>query len=265
MVGAPSAIWLGVPLKIDKETIGVMVVQHYSSPNAYGPQELRMLEYVSSQVARSIERKRTEEALRDLVRQKEILMKELQHRVKNSLAIVSSLLGLEMDDLADAKSRAVFVNARSRIRSIGSLYERLYLASDIDNVDLGAYIRELAESLFKTFAPGNVRLTTRLDEVRLDTKRAAPLGLILNELVTNALKYAYPGGAKGEVCVGLEKSADTVTLSVADDGVGLPDGFDPETSGGMGTSLVRMLAGEIDGTLSYEGRKGTRVSIRLKP
>ncbi|MHB8093489.1 MAG: PAS domain S-box protein [Candidatus Aminicenantales bacterium] len=209
------------------------------------------------------DRKRAEAALKESVRQKEVLMKELQHRVKNSLAVVSGLLGLEMENLADARSREVFVSTRSRIRSISSLYEQLYGTADVAHVDLRRYISHLVETLLDTYAPktGNIKLTMELDEVTLDTKRAVPLGLILNELVMNAIKYAHPPGEKGNIRVVLERSADRITLGVSDDGVGLPEGFDPQTSGGTGWSLVRMLANEIDGRLTVASGAGCRVSL----
>lgn len=210
------------------------------------------------------ERVAAEAALRDTVNQKEFLMKELQHRVKNSLAMVSGLLGLEMEGIANARCHAAFEKTRTRIRAVAALYERLYRASDIDTVDLRAHLRGLTEELFKTYGFKDIRLTTRFDEFRLDTKRAVPLGLILNELVTNALKYAYPGGAAGEVRVELARTGDGIRLSVADDGAGLPKDFDPAESGGTGMSLVRMLAAEIDGKLTFERQKGTRVSLFLK-
>jgi PAS domain S-box-containing protein len=214
------------------------------------------------------ERKKAEEALRDSVRKTEILMKELQHRVKNSLAVVSGLLGLGLETLTDERAKGIFAETRSRIRSISSLYEQLYSTEDPVNVDLGRYIRQLAESLFKTYVPGTrgIRLKMTLAEVRLDTKRAVPLGLILNELVTNSLKYGYPAGATGEVRIDLARSGDTVALGVSDDGPGLPAGFDPMASGGMGWSLVRMLAEEIGGDVSLPaGARGTRVLVRFKP
>ena len=209
-------------------------------------------------------RKKAEQDLKLAVRQKDTLMKELQHRVKNSLAVVSALLGLESERLADDRSRRVFDETRSRIRSIASLYERLYGSSEIDAVDLHTHVRRLAEELFRTYAPRGLRLETRLDEVRLDTKRAVPLGLILNELITNALKYAYPAGTAGEVRVGLERSDEGVTITVTDDGVGLPAGFDPAVSGGMGMNLVRMMVEQIDAVLDVSSGKGTRFSVRFK-
>jgi len=211
------------------------------------------------------ERRKTEESLRRLVGQKEILMKELQHRVKNSLAVVSSLLGLEMAGLSDARAKEVFADARSRIRSVASIYERLSLSGDLDRVDLSVYIRDLAESLFKTYAPeaGNIRLRTGLDPIDLDTKRAVPLGLIINELITNALKYAYPGGVGGEVRIHLGKTGEKIALEVADDGVGLPGEIGFGAGGGTGLNLVRMLTEQIDGELEITGDRGTRVVVRF--
>ena len=210
------------------------------------------------------ERKRAEESLRNSIKQKEILMKELRHRVKNSLAVVSGLMALEMEGLADSRCREIFDKTRARIRAVSALYESLSPASDIDTIDLRAHVGRLAEDLFKTYARRDIRLTTRLDEIRLDTRRAMPLGLILNELVTNALKYAYVDGAGGEARVELVRTDGGITLSVADDGVGLPDGFNPSASGGTGMSLIRMLAEQIEGELAFERRNGTKISLLIR-
>jgi two-component sensor histidine kinase len=208
-----------------------------------------------------------EAALRDSVKQKGILMKELQHRVKNSLAVVSGLLGLGSETLTDERAGGILTETRSRIRSIAALYEQLYGTEAPESVDLYHDFQRLIESFFKTYVRGarDIRLKTSLAEVRLDTKRAVPLGLILNELVTNSLKYAYPGEENGELRIDLERGGDMVVLGVPDDGPGPPSGFGLKTSGGMGLSRVRMLAQEYGGELSCSaGAKGTRVLIRLK-
>jgi len=213
------------------------------------------------------DRKRAEEDLRKLVRQREIIMKELQHRVKNSLSVVSGLLGFELESLTDAQSRRAFSDTRARILSISSIYERLSVSADFERVDLGSYIKGLAESLFKTFAPktGNVRLKTSLDDITLDTKRAVPLGLIANELIMNSLKYAYSGGEGGEIRIHLGKTGEKIALDVADDGVGLPGEIGSGTGGGTGLNLIRMLTEQIDGELEIIGDRGTHVVVRLNP
>jgi two-component sensor histidine kinase len=220
------------------------------------------------------ERKRAEsqreaalEALHQSVRQKEILMQELQHRVKNSLAIVSGLLGLEMENLADQNSKEIFKHMQSRIHSILSIYQRLYSSADLESIDLHLYIKDLADSILTTYSPKtrNVQLKTSLEEIKLDSQRTVPLGLILNELITNAFKYAYADGAKGDIRIDLKKTDDRITLGVADDGRGLPEGFDLNTAKSMGMSLVRMLAAQINGELTIASPKGTTVAISFKP
>ncbi len=232
---------------------------------AHDELEARVVERTNELHQEIIERKRAEETLRQLVKQKEILMKELQHRVKNSLALVSSLLSLEMQNLTDARSREIFINTQSRIHSISSFYEQLYGSADLEQVNLRNYIRNLAEMLQKTYVhdSGIIQIRTMLDEVNLDTKRAVPLGLIVNELITNALKYAYPAGVRGEIRIGLKKSDDRITLSVTDDGVGMPDTIGQKSHEGIGLSMVRMLTKQIDGELTLKREKGTGVFVQF--
>jgi PAS domain S-box-containing protein len=209
------------------------------------------------------ERMQYEERLKLLVLQKETLMKELQHRVKNNLNVVSGLLGLEGSRCPDERSRQAFADAMSRVDSIAAIYDRLCRSEDESRVELGPYVEDLAKSLFEAYSldPARVALRVDADSVRLDTKKSVPLGLILNELVSNALKYAYPGEAKGEVRIELKADGGRVTLTVSDDGVGLP-GRPPSPEGeGLGMMLVRMLTEQLGGRLSIGGAKGTRASI----
>jgi PAS domain S-box-containing protein len=212
------------------------------------------------------EQKRAEEGLRQLVLQKEMLMKELQHRVKNNLNVVSGLLGLESSKCEDEKSRRAFSDVMTRVDSIAAIYDRLCRSEDESTVDLGPYVEDLARSLFATYNldPERIALKVESDSARLDTKRSVPFALILNELVTNALKYAYPGAAKGEVRVGLKAEGGRLTLTVADDGLGMSEGFRSPDTESMGMMLVRMLTDQLKGTLSVIAAKGTSVSINFE-
>jgi PAS domain S-box-containing protein len=209
------------------------------------------------------ERKRSEERLERLVLEKETLMKELQHRVKNNLNVVSGLLGLEASKCGDEKSRQAFSNVMTRVDSIAAIYERLGRSEDESNVDLGPYVDALGRSLFETYNldPARIVLKVESDSVRLDTKRCVPFALILNELVSNALKYAYPGEAKGEVRIGLRSAGKRLTLTVSDDGVGMPKQHRSAETDSLGMMLVRMLTEQLGGTLSIECKRGTRISI----
>ena len=209
----------------------------------------------------------TEEKLKSLVNEKEILLKELQHRIKNNLTIISSLLSLGMRNITDEKARSIFTDAISRISSMTHIYEQLYSSDNIDKIDLNAYINNLADSVFKTYniELNKCYLTLSLADISLEIKNVVPLGLILNELIANSLKYAYPGNTGGEIRVFLQKKDDFITLIVSDDGIGLPEGFNIEKSKSMGFMLVSILTKQIEGDLKIDGETGTRVSISFRP
>jgi PAS domain S-box-containing protein len=225
-----------------------------------------ILQLVAGRAAGELERREGVEALRRSLAQTETLMKELQHRVKNNLNIVSSLLSLESEGLKDEASRSVFLDAQSRILSMSAIYERLYLSSDLAQVQMDQYLRDLAASIFVTYTVDSARIRLRLSlqPLALETKRAIPLGLIVNELITNAIKYAYPDGASGEVAISLECSSDRALLCVRDDGAGLPAGLDPKKSDGMGLTLVRSLASQMDAALAIESSPGSGMRARIE-
>ena len=210
-------------------------------------------------------RKRAEEALHLLLRQKETLMQELQHRVKNNLSVISSLLALELPRIPDARSREVFVDAQTRIVSMVKIYEQLYSTQSLSHVDLRTYIEGLTRGLFNTYAleAERIRLYTDIISLPLDLRIVVPLGLILNELIANALKYAFPAGASAELRVELTKKGEMLILSVRDNGVGLPDGIDLGAIESMGIRLVMILTEQLGGTVTFESRGGTHVVVTI--
>jgi PAS domain S-box-containing protein len=213
------------------------------------------------------EQKETERSLRQTANQKSTLMKELEHRVKNNLSIVSSLLSLELDSLRDDSAKRTFQAAIGRINSISSVYERLYLSDDLATVDMRRYIEELVRSMPGAMSMDNGRLhvASSLVDLRLDAAHAVPIGLILNEMMTNAFKYAYPPETGGEIRVTLAKEGDLVDLSVEDDGRGMGEAIDPDTATSTGMMIMSMLAKQLNGELKLESGKGTKVSLRFHP
>jgi PAS domain S-box-containing protein len=202
-----------------------------------------------------------------LLEQKETLMKELQHRVKNSLSLICGLLSLEKNKSSDTKIAGIFEDTINRIQSIASAYEKLYMSDDFSSIDLKIYISDIASSVRKSFiaAEPNASIVLDLDSACINMKRAVPLGMILNELITNGLKYAYPNGTKGDLRIKLKRVHDTIILSVSDNGIGYPEGFDPKTASSMGMLLIRMLADQINGKLSFNEEKGgVTVSIAIE-
>ncbi len=211
------------------------------------------------------DQKLVEEKLKHLINEKEILLIELQHRVKNNLNIISSLLNLGIDKIADEKSKSVFSDAISRIHSMSHIYGQLYSSKDLEKFDLNFYIRNLTNSIFRTYKinQNKNRLIIDVDNIDFDLKKMIPVGLILNELITNSLKYAYPFDTGGEIRVSIKKSGERVALQVSDDGIGMPDDFNVSESSSVGLMLVSILAKQIHGEMSIAGGSGVTVSVKF--
>ncbi|TAL33148.1 MAG: PAS domain S-box protein [Spirochaetes bacterium] len=226
--------------------------------------QLSLMAHQNIQQARIIvERKEAVDALTRSVAEKEMLFKELQHRVKNSLNIASNLISLKMGDLPDEHTRGVFADVIARIGSIAAVYEQLQTENDLDRIDLGRYVGRLVSLLRQSYAPagGRVLIADTLEAIQCEQRCAVPVGLILNELVTNALKYAYPPGAAGEIRVDLRNRGGKAELLVSDDGPGIDEKFRHAHKGGMGLRLVDMLCRQIGGVHAIEEGPGARIRV----
>jgi PAS domain S-box-containing protein len=204
--------------------------------------------------------------LRASLREKEVLLREIHHRVKNNLQVISSLLRLQSDILGEGAAVPAFQDAQARIHSMALIHEILYQDSDLAQVHLAVYTRRLAEELLRAYQvePEHLRLVVETDEVSLSAEKAIPYGLLLNELVTNCVKHAFPNGRSGTVRVTLR--ADTgaqVTLSVGDNGVGFPPGVDFRHTDSLGLQLIGLLTEQLSGTVTLEPGEGTRFTIRF--
>ncbi|MBL8967218.1 MAG: PAS domain-containing protein [Spirochaetaceae bacterium] len=211
------------------------------------------------------ERKRAEADLAALVEQKQILLLELQHRVKNNLNLVISLLNLEMGRLPAGLENTVLRKTATRIHSMSSIYERLYAGPGLAKIGLGAYLGDLSRDLYTTCVtdPDSIGLVTELVDFQAEPKLAMPLGLILNELLTNAFKYAFPDGRRGRVAVRLLRDGEDCALLVEDDGVGFPPNPAPPQGDKLGSLIVESLARQIGGEIRRTG-PGARVEILFK-
>jgi two-component sensor histidine kinase/HAMP domain-containing protein len=210
------------------------------------------------------ERKRAEEQIKTSLSEKEVLLKEIHHRVKNNLQVISSLLNLQSGYVEDEGAREIFLDSQNRVRSMALVHEKLYRSQDLARVDLADYIQNLATFLFRSYRTGigGVTLSIKAEDVSLGIDAAVPCGLILNELISNALKYAFPNGQTGEVCVQLHAHDDQqVTLIVADNGVGISPDLDLENTTSLGLQLVNTLTSQLDGTLDISSDAGTEFKI----
>lgn len=204
------------------------------------------------------DRKEAQTVLLKNLREKEVLLKEVHHRVKNNLQIVSSIFNLQTAHVGeDKRILDLLRDSRDRIRSMSFIHESLYQNEDLSSVDLADYMDGLSRNLMMSYSlSGKVRLETDLQRVDLALDQAIPCGLILNELISNALKHAFPDGREGTIRMSLKLDDRTVTISLRDDGKGTPEGFDPQRDANLGLELVHTLVDQLDGQLTMESDGG---------
>jgi two-component sensor histidine kinase len=198
-----------------------------------------------------------------LAAEREVLLREVNHRVGNSLQIIASLLHLQANSTTQEDVKAALTNAMGRVAAVAQVHRRLYTSHDLKNVLLNQYLDALLEDLRRS-AEGNKmsRLTLKAEPIEVDPDRAVAIGIIVNELVMNAVKYAYPEGA-GPIHVDLKAQGDDVMLSIADDGVGLNVKTDPRSTG-MGQRIVTAMASKLDASVERDpGHAGTRIVLRF--
>jgi PAS domain S-box-containing protein len=205
------------------------------------------------------ERKQAEEALHASLKEKDVLLKEVHHRVKNNLQVISSLLSLQerVIDIPDA--RFVLRESQARVRSMALVHEKLYQSNDLAHVDFGDYLRHLVSFLLRTYQSNGRDITVEIEanSIRLGIEAAIPCGLIVNELVSNGLKHAFRDRERGTIRISMEKHDDQFTLTVADDGVGFPQNIDVHNATTLGFELVENLTKQLDGTLDIASDGGT--------
>jgi PAS domain S-box-containing protein len=212
------------------------------------------------------ERKHAEENLKNLLSEKEILLAEVHHRVKNNLQVVSSLLNLQSEGIDDERILAVLEESRNRIQSMTLVHEQLYRSHEYAQIDLRAYVDQLVSTLFNMYEvePDQIQLKLDAKDVKLDLERAIPCGLLLNELITNSLKYAFPKDTKGHIKIKIKPSSEKLLLEFSDNGVGLPKHIDFHNTQSLGLQLIYLLTThDLHGNITLEREKGTRYRIDI--
>ncbi len=209
---------------------------------------------------------KSEGDLRDALAEKEILLKEIHHRVKNNLMVISSLLNLQSKYIQDEVALDIFRESQNRAKSMALIHERLYRSTDLKRIDFGDYIRTLTTDLYHTYATEarGIKLNMDLEDIMVDINTTVPLGLILNELVTNSLKYAFPEGSEGEINIKFYKKDDELILIIGDDGVGFPEELDFRHTETLGLQLVNNLTNQISGKIELDRTNGTKFKITFK-
>jgi PAS domain S-box-containing protein len=208
------------------------------------------------------ERKSSVETTQATLKEKEVLLKEVHHRVKNNLQVITSLLNLQLNVITNKETRELIRESQNRVRSMALIHEKLYQAENVGQIDLEDYLRSLTRDLFRSYGVGGVNLKLEVEEIKVDVDTAIPCGLIVNELVSNALKYAFPLGKEGQVHLKVAKvSRQQAAMSVSDNGIGLPGELAGYSSNTLGFQLVHMLVKQLRGTLDVVRNGGTTFMI----
>ena len=218
---------------------------------------------LSKMLRDTTEQKRARDLVAESLREKEVLLREIHHRVKNNLQVISSLLNLQLASEPSAEARKGLIESQSRIQSMALIHQLLYQSKDLARIDFDEYLRALVEYLVTAYDDfGRITATVNAPRVRLDLDRSIPCGLIVNELVTNSFRHAFPEQRRGNVSIDIRQADDTtLVLEVRDDGIGMPPDFDLQTAATFGLQIARSLTAQLGGTIELVPGTGTNVRI----
>ena len=214
------------------------------------------------------DRKQAEEQIAASLKEKEVLLREIHHRTKNNMQVMISLLKIQSAKIENKQVAEMFMESRDRIRSMALVHEKLYQSKGLADVDFKGYVKSLVSSIFSSYGARASGITpiTETDDVSIGLETAIPCGLIINELVSNSLKYAFPGNRKGEIRVALRSfNEDALVLEVGDNGIGMPEDLDFRNTASMGLHLVQILSeDQLHGKIELDRAGGTTFRIRFK-
>jgi len=210
-----------------------------------------------------MEKNRAHERIQESLEEKIVLIKEIHHRVKNNLQVISSLLNLQSAYIKNIEARELFGDSRNRIRSMALVYEKLYLSKNLSEIKYRDYIFSLTGELAQLYGiePNRISISYGIDDVSIKIDPAILCGLIINELVSNSFKHAFPGEKKGEVFIGFKKNGNNYLMTIKDNGIGFPIDFELVQTSKLGLLLVRSLSEQLHGSLEVNYRNSTEYCI----
>lgn len=293
MTGFETKSIICVPLKAKSKLIGVLEAINKVDETAFTEADELLLRIFASQAAMAIEnarlyselknrlkeetqmrkriaaqldeRKRAEKKIAQSLKEKEILLREIHHRVKNNMQVISSLLKLQSYRIKDKEVLEIFRGSQTRIRAMALIHEKLYQSQDFTRINFREYLTSITRYLYQSYGtqPGAIQLTINIEDLTLDITTAIPCGLIINELLSNSLKHAFPEGREGEITISLHSpEKDTFELIVSDNGIGIPEEIDIKITDSLGLYLVKILAeDQLKGEITLDRSKGTTLTI----
>jgi two-component sensor histidine kinase len=250
--------------------IGFLGFDAVQAHKSWSEQDTRLLKLIGEIIANALDRKAIEERLQGSLNDKEVLLREIHHRVKNNMQIVNSLLFLQeqaVHDRVDSVALDAFRHSRARIKAMAVIHDRLYRSSEFSSIDFEEYLNALVPELLDSYGiEGEIKIEIAAQDIRLGLDAAIPCALIINELITNSLKHAFPPGQPGRIELLMVRRPDgSVRVVVADNGVGMTASHDlsitPKT---LGLRLVTDLAKQLDGSVTVSVEQGTRVQVDFR-
>lgn len=254
--------YLGYPVSLQQEAIGSLCVVDTETRH-FTDNEIYIISTLAKAVSIEEERARSKRFLQNSISEKEILLKEIHHRVKNNMQIISSLLNLQSKSINDEKIMHLFKESQNRVKSMALIHEKLYAESNFAKIDISSYIWSLANYLFRNFSDlsENIKLEINTEKIMLDIDSAIPCGLIINELVTNSIKYAFPDKTSGKITISFKQQKNHNILTIKDNGIGIPAEIDINNISTLGYDLVNALTDQLHGSLELNRSAGTEVKI----
>lgn len=245
-------------LNKENEVIGVIqAVNRYNAEKFYS-NDLAVFQALAKHAARAIERNRSREEADGQKGNKDLLISELHHRIKNNLALINGMVEMEGAKLQDHAGKQVLKKIQSRVKSINLVYELLSNKGEFSEIEMGPYLTELVEGISQALSTPvrDITVAVHADEIFLHPDRALSCGLILNELMVNSYKHAFKYKSEGSITIYLTREDETITLKYQDDGIGMPEDFDPDEYASLGFKIIESLTSKLDGTFSFDKRDG---------
>jgi len=251
---------LVVPVVLVEDFVGVIAL--INAPDNFTKDDLDAIERLAVFYALAIQNKKADEEIKQSLHDKKVLLREIHHRVKNNMQIISSLLNLQLNYVKEEKAVNVLKESQGRIKSMAMVHEKLYQSPSLTKIDLKDYVEALVANIFFTYGVNHQNIKSRIDveniEIGIDT--AIPCGLIINEIVTNSVKHAFPENT-GNIIVKISSKEEDIKLIISDDGRGLPENLDYEKTDSLGLKLVKNLVDQIDGQMKLDRNNGTSIEI----
>lgn len=271
---------LVVPIIQHSQVWGLLIAHQCDRPRDWQEWEINLFQQLVNQLAIAIQqsllyqqlqaelsdRKQAEANLKNSLKEKEILLKEIHHRVKNNLCVVASLLELQSNTVADPQVSKMFEESQNRLYSMALIHEKLYRSTNLAQINFGEYLEDLVSNLFHSYNISNNRIQLQVlaEPISLNLETATPCGLIANELVSNTLKHAFPDGTTGTVSVECYQTGDQeINLLVKDNGIGFPQNLDFRKTHSMGFQVVCTLTEQLEGTIEISRKLGTSFHLKF--